>query len=207
MLDIKNIIDRLKNQGANPDLHQIDLLEKLKNLVNKKNTLFNNKKNLHGLYIWGDVGRGKTLITQLFLKSLKKDIASFHYIEFMSFIHNQLIHYSGTKNPIYKISKDISKNKILFIDEFQVEDVADAMIIGNILVSLIDSGTKIILTSNVHPDDLYKDGLQRQKFLKSINLLKEKIEIFKLKGDIDYRTRNIIELDRSSDEENFEDQI
>ena len=210
MLDIKNIIDELKNQEANPDLHQIDLLEKLKSIFNRKNILFNNKKKIQGLYIWGDVGRGKTLITQLFLKNIKsKDIASFHYIDFMNYIHNKLSDYSGFKNPLNKISKNLNKkNNILFIDEFQVEDIADAMIIGNILLSLIDLGTKIILTSNVHPDDLYKDGLQRQKFLKSINLLKEKIEIFKLKGNIDYRTRNIIRLDKSTSEEIFsEDKI
>ena len=205
MLDIKNIIDELKNQEANPDLHQIDLLEKLNSIFNRKNILFNNKKNSLGLYIWGDVGRGKTLITQLFLKNIKtKDISSFHYIDFMDYIHNKLTDYSGLKNPLHKISKNISKkNDILFIDEFQVEDIADAMIIGNILVSLIDSGTKIILTSNVHPDDLYKDGLQRVKFLKSINLLKEKIEIFKLKGNIDYRTRNIIKFDKSTNKKRF----
>mgnify|MGYP001175799671 CR=1 FL=1 len=210
MLDIKNIIDELKNQEANPDLHQIELLEKLNTIFNKKNILFNNVKNIQGLYIWGDVGRGKTLVTQSFLQRFRtKDIATFHYIEFMNYIHNQLNKYSGLKNPLYKISKNISKkSNILFIDEFQVEDITDAMIIGNILVSLIDSGTKIILTSNVHPDNLYKDGLQREKFLKSINFLKEKIEVFKLKGNIDYRTRNIIKFDKNSNEEIFsEDKI
>ena len=198
MLSIQNIIDVLKNQGANPDLPQINLLEKLSAITNKKRSFFNTKDDNQGLYIWGDVGRGKTLITQSFLRSIEReDIASFHYIDFINFIHNELNKHSGLKNPIKKVSKNISKkNNLIFIDEFQVEDVADAMIIGDLLISLIDSGTKIILTSNVHPDGLYKDGLQRQKFLKSINILKEKIEIYELDGGIDYRTKNIIKLDK-----------
>ena len=208
MLGIQNIIDALKNQGTNPDLFQINLLEKLSAISQRKRSLFNIKNNNQGLYIWGDVGRGKTLITQSFLKSIKrKDIAIFHYIDFINFIHKELNEYSGLKNPLKKVSKNISKkNNLIFIDEFQVEDVADAMIIGDLLSSLIDSGTNIILTSNVHPDDLYKDGLQRQKFLKSINLLKEKIEIYKLDGDIDYRTRNIIDLDKSDGEDIFSEE-
>ena len=208
MLDIKNIIDDLKNQEANPDLHQIELLEKLNTIFNKKNILFNNVKNIQGLYIWGDVGRGKTLVTQSFLQRFRtKDIATFHYIEFMNYIHNQLNKYSGLKNPLKKVSKNISKkNNLIFIDEFQVEDVADAMIVGDLLISLVDSGTKIILTSNVHPDHLYKDGLQRQKFLKSINLLKEKIEIYELEGDIDYRSKNIIELDKKDSKGMFSEE-
>ena len=115
MLDIKNIIDELKNQEANPDLHQIDLLEKLKSIFNRKNILLNNKNKIQGLYIWGDVGRGKTLITQLFLKNIKsKDIASFHYIDFMNYIHNKLSDYSGFKNPLNKISKNLNKKNNIF---------------------------------------------------------------------------------------------
>ena len=161
MLSIQNIIDMLKNQGANLDLSQINLLEKLIVITNKKRSLFNTKNDKQGLYIWGDVGRGKTLITQSFLHNIKReDSVSFHYIDFINFIHNELNKYSGLKNPLKKVSKNISKkNNLIFIDEFQVEDVADAMIIGDLLISLIDSGTKIILTSNVHPDDLYKDCL------------------------------------------------
>ena len=198
MLSIQNIIDMLKNQETNLDLYQIDLLEKLSEIINQKRSLFNTKNYKQGLYIWGDVGRGKTLITQSFLNSIEREgIVSFHYIDFINFIHNELNKYSGLKNPLKKVSKNISKkNNLIFIDEFQVEDVADAMIIGDLLISLVDSGTKIILTSNVHPDDLYKDGLQRQKFLKSINILKERIDIYELDGGIDYRTKNIIELDK-----------
>jgi cell division protein ZapE len=152
-----------------------------------------------GIYIWGDVGRGKTLITNEYIKQVQDDsIKSFHYIGFMNFIHSELNKNSGLKNPLSKVSKILTKKtSLIFIDEFQVEDVADAMIIGDLLIKIIDSGTKLILTSNAHPDSLYKDGLQRQKFMDSIKFLKKRVDIHELNGDIDYRTRNIIQLNNN----------
>ena len=199
----QNIIDALKYQGTNPDLAQIDLIKKLCDMQIRKNFSrlknFFKQKNL-GLYIWGDVGRGKTLITNEYLKHIKeKDIKTFHYIDFMNYVHNQLNNFSGLKNPLSKISKNLSKNRLIFIDEFQVEDVADAMILGDLLLQLTQSDTYIILTSNAHPNDLYKDGLQRQKFIESINIFLKNINIHELEGDIDYRTRNIIELAKNDD--------
>ena len=199
----QNIIDALKNQGTNPDLAQIDLIKELCDIQIKKNyrilKIFSKQKNL-GLYIWGDVGRGKTLIANEYLKQIKdEDTKNFHYIDFMNYVHNQLNNFSGLKNPLRKISKILCKNRLIFIDEFQVEDVADAMIVGDLLVQLTQSGTKIILTSNAHPNDLYKDGLQRQKFLKSINIFLKNISIHELGGEIDYRTRNIIKLAKNED--------
>ena len=134
MSSIQNIIDDLKNQGVTLDLNQIDLLQKLSSLQNRKKSIFNNKNNNQGIYVWGDVGRGKTLIVQSFLRTIqKKDFALFHYIDFINFIHDELKNYSGLKNPLKKISKKISEeNKLIFIDEFQVEDVADAMIVGDL---------------------------------------------------------------------------
>ena len=214
MSNVKNIIDTLKNQGANPDLSQINLIEKLCKMNISKKSKFKkmfSKDNLLGTYIWGDVGRGKTFITKTYLKELKRDdIKSFHYIDLMSYIHKQLNKNSGVKNPLSKVSKTLTKDaSIIFIDEFQVEDVADAMIIGDLLKLISTHGTKIILTSNAHPDDLYVDGLQRQKFLASIKIFLQNINIHKLEGNIDYRTRNIIKFDKYdsnkiiSDEEIF----
>jgi cell division protein ZapE len=152
-----------------------------------------------GIYIWGDVGRGKTLITNEYIKQAQDNsIKSFHFIDFMNFIHSELNKNSGSKNPLSKVSKILTKKtSLIFIDEFQVEDVADAMIIGDLLIKIIDSGTKLILTSNAHPDSLYKDGLQRQKFMDSIKFLKKRVDIHELNGDIDYRTRNIIQLNNN----------
>ena len=200
----QNIIDALKNQGANPDLAQLNLIQKLVNLKIYKSFSLSkmfSKQIDCGIYIWGDVGRGKTLITNEYIKQVQDNsIKSFHYIDFMNFIHSELNKNSGSKNPLSKVSKILTKKtSLIFIDEFQVEDVADAMIIGDLLIKIIDSRTKLILTSNAHPDSLYKDGLQRQKFMDSIKFLKERVDIHELKGDIDYRTRNIIQLNNNND--------
>ena len=198
----KNIIDELKNQGSIPNVHQKDLIKAFDNIQLKTHILISIvnlfQKRTTGIYIWGDVGRGKTLLINAFLKNLPKKInfQNFHYIEFMNFIHENLSKFSGNKDPLKVIAKLLSKdNKLICIDEFQVEDVADAMIIGNLLNMLLNLNVIILITSNAHPDNLYIDGLQRQKFMKSINFLKTKIEIFHLKGDIDYRTKKIIKMD------------
>jgi len=197
----KNIIDALKNQDIKIDSAQSSLIESLTKIKLDKN--FSNtirrltrQENL-GIYIWGDVGRGKTLIVKEFINQMKDNkIKSFHYIDFMILIHDELKNNSGIKNPIKKISKKIAnKCDLIFIDEFQIEDVADAMIITNILEKVLDQGLKIIITSNAHPNDLYQNGLQRQKFIKSMQACTKKLEIFNLKGDIDYRVKNIIDPD------------
>ena len=199
----KNIIDNLKNQGTNPDFNQINLINSLCEIKLHK-TFFLKNKNL-GLYIWGDVGRGKTFIVKSYLNQLKlHDYKSFHYIDFMNFIHDELNKHSGKKDPLQIVCKSLTNNKkIIFIDEFQVEDVADAMIIGELLKRITKKGTKVIITSNAHPMDLYKDGLQRKKFLDSIDIFLKNISIFELIGEIDYRTRNIIQLADNPGNENF----
>ena len=198
----KNIIDELKNQGSIPNVYQEHLIRAFDNIqINHDfiDTIVNLfKKRSNGIYIWGEVGRGKTLLINAFLKNLPKKIhfQNFHYIEFMNYIHENLTNLSGKKDPLKEIAKILSKNnRLICIDEFQVEDVADAMIIGNLLNMLLNLNMIIVITSNAHPDNLYIDGLQRQKLMKSINLLRKRIEIFHLKGDIDYRTNKIINLD------------
>ena len=197
MSDNQNIIDKLKNQGLKPNINQIEFISKLNDIKIKKRKIFEPNNSNSGIYVWGDVGRGKTLITKEFLNTKSREkIKDFHYIDFMNFVHLKLNNLSGSKNPLKMLSKSLNRDyDLIFIDEFQVEDVADAMIIGDLLNKIIDGGMKLILTSNAHPNDLYKDGLQRQKFIKSMDILKEKILVYKLEGDIDYRTKNFIEVD------------
>ena len=96
----------------------------------------------------------------------------------MKYVHKKLTEYTGKKNPIEIVKNDLCKEcNLIFIDEFQVEDIADAMIIGNLLLGIINKGLILILTSNVHPNDLYKDGLQRKKFLDSIKILTDKLPV------------------------------
>ena len=125
----------------------------------------------------------------------------------MNLAHLKLNTLSGSKNPLKMLSKSSIKIDLIFIDEFQVEDVADAMIIGDLLNKIIDGGMKLILTSHAHPNDLYKDGLQRQKFIKSTDIPKEKILAYKLEGDIDYRTKNFIEVDDNTKSVYSEEEI
>ncbi len=195
----QNIIDELKNQGAVPDLNQIKLINALSDIKFFKKFSLNKffLKESFGIYIWGDVGRGKTLISKTYLKLKRRnDSKSFHYIELMDFIHQELVLNSGHKNPLKKVATKLTKNtSIIFIDEFQVEDVADAMIIGDLLQMVIENNTKLMITSNSHPKKLYKEGLQREKFIKSFDKVLTKIKIFNLEGEIDYRTRNIIEFE------------
>jgi cell division protein ZapE len=195
----QNIIDELKNQGAEPDLNQIKLINALSDIKFFKKFSLNKffLKESFGIYIWGDVGRGKTLISKTYLKLKRRnDSKSFHYIELMDFIHQELVLNSGHKNPLKKVATKLTKNtSIIFIDEFQVEDVADAMIIGDLLQMVIENNTKLMITSNSHPKKLYKEGLQREKFIKSLDKVLTKIKIFNLEGEIDYRTRNIIEFE------------
>ncbi len=195
----QNIIDELKNQGAEPDLNQIKLINALSDIKFFKKFSLNKffLKESFGIYIWGDVGRGKTLISKTYLKLKRRnDSKSFHYIELMDFIHQELVLNSGHKNPLKKVATKLTKNtSIIFIDEFQVEDVADAMIIGDLLQMVIENNTKLMITSNSHPKKLYKEGLQREKFIQSFDKVLTKIKIFNLEGEIDYRTRNIIEFE------------
>ena len=210
MFNAKNIIDSLKNQDIKADKAQIKLIDKLLKISLGKNcsilNIFSKRKN-KGIYIWSDVGRGKTVIVEEFLKHINnKNYKSFHYINFVNFIHDQLNKNSGHKNPLRKVTDALTKNcSLIFLDEFQVEDVADAMMIGDLLKRILKTNTKLIFTSNAHPKDIYKDGLQRQKFMTYMNMLIDDVEVFKLDGQIDYRTQNIIRSGLISSDELFDD--
>jgi cell division protein ZapE len=156
-----------------------------------------NKDNINGFYTWGKVGRGKTLITKSFFNFLTLTKKYFHYIDFMHYVHEMLSAYSGKKNPIDEITKSLSKKyKVILIDEFQVEDIADAMIIGNILNKLIREGVYLYITSNSHPNNLYKNGLQREKFIDAMKNLQSFLYVYELNSLADYRTRNIASLNQ-----------
>ena len=137
-----------------------------------RNSFFVNflkKKLKKGCYVHGDVGRGKTMMLNAIFKEIKLTKCSYHFIQFMKFIHNELELVKNTKYPLEKIAQRIaSKNRVLFIDEFQVEDVSDAMIIGKLLNLLSEMNVFIMLTSNAKIENLYKNGLQRDKFIRHI---------------------------------------
>ena len=155
-----------------------------------------------GLYIYGDVGRGKSMLMDLFYELLPiRRKRRVHFHAFMLEIHKDMHEWRymdrdqrqkarGTSedDPIPPIAGQIANDcRVLCFDEFQVTDVTDAMILGRLFGALFEQGVQIVLTSNRIPDDLYKDGLNRGLFLPTIELIKEKMEIIALDGPTDYR--------------------
>ncbi|MBD3897382.1 AFG1 family ATPase [Halomonas sp. ML-15] len=144
-----------------------------------------------GLYFWGGVGRGKTYLVDTFFESLPfPDKMRTHFHRFMQRVHNELGHYKGEKNPLKLIAaKFASEARVICFDEFFVKDITDAMILANLLEALFEHGVVLVATSNIVPDDLYKDGLQRARFLPAIELVKRHCEVVNVDSGIDYRLR------------------
>ena len=146
---------------------------------------------IQGVYLWGDVGRGKTFLMDLFYESLEiKDKRRIHFHRMMSEIHAGLRSNEGMEDPLDLIAKTIAEEtRVLCFDEFFVSDIGDAMILGRFLESLFGLGVTLVTTSNVPPADLYKDGLQRERFLPAIRLLEENTQVTQLDAGTDYRLR------------------
>ena len=144
-----------------------------------------------GLYFWGGVGRGKTYLVDAFYESLPfPEKMRTHFHRFMQRVHNELEHYKGEKNPLRLIAaKFADEARVICFDEFFVKDITDAMILANLLEALFEHGVVLVATSNIVPDDLYKDGLQRARFLPAIDLLKRHCEVVNVDSGIDYRLR------------------
>ena len=144
-----------------------------------------------GLYMWGGVGRGKTYLMDLFFDSLPfKEKKRIHFHRFMQGIQDQLKDMRDLQNPLEIIAEKSAQNiRVLCLDEFQVHDIADAMILAGLLQALFDRGVSLITTSNTEPDLLYKDGLQRDRFLPAIDLLKTHTTVLNVDGGNDYRLR------------------
>ncbi|HBP1802632.1 TPA: cell division protein ZapE [Pseudomonas aeruginosa] len=144
-----------------------------------------------GLYFWGGVGRGKTYLVDTFFESLPfEQKVRTHFHRFMKRVHEELKTLKGEKNPLTIIGKRFADEaRVICFDEFFVSDITDAMILATLLEELFKNGVSLVATSNIVPDGLYKDGLQRARFLPAIALLKEHTEIVNVDSGVDYRLR------------------
>lgn len=144
-----------------------------------------------GLYIWGSVGRGKTLLVNNFYDALPfEDKLRIHFHSFMQYVHGELKALGNRQDPLAMVAEGLcGDTRIICFDEFHVSDIADAMILGGLLRKLFQLGVTLVATSNIAPDDLYKDGLQRARFLPAIEMIKTHTEVFTLDGEFDYRLR------------------
>ncbi|MFC3194274.1 cell division protein ZapE [Marinicella sediminis] len=143
-----------------------------------------------GIYIFGSVGRGKTHLMDLFYDSLPEHVGKQrqHYHEFMLWLHQQLREHGDTKNPLVHICRQLAKTtRVLCLDEFLVNDIANAMLLAGMLEAFSLHGIALVTTSNVKPDDLYQDGLQRAKFLPAIAWINQHMKVMHLDGAHDYR--------------------
>lgn len=150
-----------------------------------------------GLYFWGGVGRGKTYLMDTFFDTLPfKDKRRLHFHHFMRRVHQGLKDHKGVSNPLEPVADEIAiEARVLCFDEFFVSDIGDAMILANLLQALFKRGVTLVATSNIEPDGLYKDGLQRARFLPAIELLKRYTRVMNVDGGVDYRLRTLKQVE------------
>jgi cell division protein ZapE len=199
-MKLKHSYDLLLSEGkVKPDSAQSYALAKLTRLAGQINTqtarssllqrLFNPApKKPRGIYIWGEVGRGKTMLMDLFFASVENiPKRRVHFHAFMQDVHARRTR-SKSDNVISEIADEIAAHsKLLCLDEMQISDIADAMIIGRLFEALEQRNVCFVTTSNLPPDQLYKDGLNRQLFLPFIAKLNASLEVVHLKNGLDYR--------------------
>lgn len=146
-----------------------------------------------GVYLWGGVGRGKTFLMDLFYDSLPAvPRRRTHFHRFMQEVHQRLTMLQGETNPLRKLAKELSAEvRLLCFDEFFVQDIADAMLLAGLLEALFAEGVVLVATSNIEPQGLYRNGLQRERFLPAIALLNSHTQVVKVSPGSDYRLRSL----------------
>jgi len=146
---------------------------------------------VRGAYLWGGVGRGKTFVMDLFFDSLPfEDRLRYHFHRLMYRVHGRLKTLHDQPDPLEVVAAEFAgQARVICFDEFYVTDIADAMILGNLLDALFRRGVTLVATSNIPPEDLYRGGLQRQRFLPAIELIKRHTEVLEVDAGTDYRLR------------------
>jgi cell division protein ZapE len=144
---------------------------------------------VRGLYLWGEVGRGKSFMMDAFFACLPiRHKQRAHYHHFMQEVHGRLAGLKGQADPLDRIAREIARHvRLLCLDEFQITDITDAMLMRGLLQGLFDQGVALVVTSNAEPDALYRNGLQRSQFLPTIALIKERMSQVHFAGGRDFR--------------------
>jgi cell division protein ZapE len=202
-MDVRQFYEQsLSQRGYQPDEAQLRAIERLQRAYEEwvayKAQRASTFKRLisrpavpRGVYMWGGVGRGKSFLMDSFysvVPVVRKTRLHFH--EFMRDVHRQLDELKGIADPLDEVAKRIAKKyRLICFDEFHVSDIADAMILYNLLKGLFDHGVSFVMTSNYEPSTLYPDGLHRDRMLPTIALLKEKLDVMNIDAGIDYRKR------------------
>jgi cell division protein ZapE len=144
-----------------------------------------------GVYLWGGVGRGKSFLMDAFYRCVplvRKRRVHFHH--FMRELHRELDELKGVEDPIAVLAEETRKRfRLICFDEFHVSDIADAMILGRYLEQVMERGVEFVMTSNYAPDQLYPNGLQRERFLPAIAAIKSRLDVIQVDSGIDYRRR------------------
>jgi cell division protein ZapE len=150
-----------------------------------------------GVYMFGGVGRGKSFLMDCFFNAVPLNRKTrLHFHEFMREVHRELAGMQGTVNPLDVLAKRISKKyRLICFDEFHVADITDAMILHRLLAALFNNGVGFVTTSNFMPDDLYPNGLHRDRIFPAIALLKEHLEVINVDNGTDYRRRTLEQLE------------
>lgn len=180
VMQLQKLFEKLIEQPQK----QNGLLSRIKSILKIKSRQQNT-----GLYFWGGVGRGKTYLVDCFYECLPfENKLRIHFHRFMQNVHKELKLLGNVENPLKIIAQRFSeKTRILCFDEFHVSDITDAMLLAGLFEALFERGVVLVATSNQHPDQLYQGGLQRERFLPAIELLKKYTEVVNVDSGIDYR--------------------
>ncbi|MEI6860324.1 MAG: cell division protein ZapE [Shewanella sp.] len=173
---------------------EIQLINDKPSLVKRVFSLLGTKQQtVQGLYLWGGVGRGKTYLMDSFYDALpgKRKLRA-HFHRFMHQVHLDLDNLKGQRDPLLIIAKQMAdKYQVICFDEFFVSDITDAMLLGTLFQALFKEGVALVATSNIIPDELYRNGLQRVRFLPAIALINHHCQVLNVDSGIDYRLRTL----------------
>jgi cell division protein ZapE len=183
-------LDELRKRLATAQRNERGILARLRTRFSTEPT----RTAVKGLYLWGGVGRGKTFLMDLFHASLDVPAKRSHFHRFMHDVHERLkaLRELEIEDPLDRLAADIAlEARVLCFDELYVSDIADAMLLAGLFGGLVRHGTTLVFTSNVAPKGLYRDGLQRSRFVPAIELLEKHTDVLELDAGVDYRLRQL----------------